>query len=498
MNNTQYYKKLEKEVEEIYKINNITNILYCDLSTCAPINSRENRKKEIEYLQQLSNQKLTSNKIAKLIAQSKKEADSFDKWQRVNLQEIIKKHKLAISTNKAIKTIHIKNTIECESIWHSIKIKKLHQIKPSLQKVISSVQVIAKERKSYLNTESSYEALVDQYSPNLKTSLLKKTFKDLKSNLPPIIKEIQEKQKLEDVHQIPDALSRSEQLQLNTTIAQLLGFDFKRGRVDQSSHYFCGGSPYDVRLLLKSSNNFLENIMKLVHEVGHGLYEQNLPNNYKNQPVGKSAGMVAHESQSLIMEMHVARSMEFMALISKILRDQYNLKGNIYSPENLYKNVTRVRPNNIRLESDELTYLLHIILRCEIEEDIVEGNLGLDELPAIWNKKMQLYLGITPNSDREGCLQDIHWFKGYFGYFPAYCVGSILASMMVSRIQNLDTLFFSRIEKGDFSEINNWLNSNIRKYGALENIQQLVEKQTDQLLSVNVYLDNIKKKYLRN
>ena len=498
MKSTKYYKQLEKEIEEVYKINNITNILYWDISTYTPINSRENRKREIEYLQQLSNQKLASKKVAKLITQSETEEDSLDKWQRVNLQEIIKKHKLAISVKERIKVIHIKNTVECEALWHSTKTKKLHQVKPYLQKVVSSVKVIAQERKSYLKSESLYEALIDQYSPNLKISFLKKIFQELKDKLPSLVQEIQEKQKPEDIHQIPDALSKSEQLQLNTTIAQLLGFDIKRGRLDESRHYFCGGSPCDVRLLIKPSNNFLENIMKVVHEVGHGLYEQNLPNHYKNQPVGKSAGMVAHESQSLIMEMHIGRSMEFMTLISKILRDQYNLKGNVYSPENLYKHAIRVKPNNIRLESDELTYLLHIILRCEIEEDIIEGNLHLDDLRTTWNQKMQLYLGIIPDSDRNGCLQDIHWFKGYFGYFPAYCIGSILASMMVSRIQSVDSLFFSRIEKGDFSQINNWLNRNIRKFGALENIQQLVEKQTDQLLSVDIYLDNIRKKYLCN
>ena len=492
------YKKLEKKIEEVSRINNIVNALYWDMSTNTPLLSIQNKKEEISYLKQLSYQKLISEDVGDLIQQATEKKSVLNNWQLANLKEIQRKYDLSVCIGTENQKEYIKNTIECEAVWYGAKENNdFAKIFPYLKNVIISTRNVSQQKKIYYPNKTIYEILIDQYDSGRNIPFLKEVYSKIKNQLPGLIQEIQQKQNSENLIPIPTSLSIDQQFLLNKKIAKLMGFDFKKGSIDNANHYFCGGSPGDVRLLVKKNSNFLDNMMKVIHEVGHGLYEQNLPNNYKNQPVGKAAGMAAHESQSLIMEIHIARSREFMAFLSKILRDEYNLKGNEYSEENLYRHVTRVAPNSIRLESDELTYLLHIILRCEIEEELIEQVIDLKDLPEVWNSKMQQYLGITPQPLKKGCMQDIHWFKGYFGYFPTYCMEAILSSTMINKIIQKDHMSFEDIKKGDFSSINQWLNTNIRNFGALRKIEELVKNAGGGKISADVDLDDIKKRYLK-
>jgi len=499
MEKSKNYKKLESKIEEIYKINNIINMLYWDISVCTPINSIQIKQEKITYLKKLSHKKLTSKEIRELINLAEKESDYLDEWQFSNLQKIIVKYKTAVCIPQTLNNIHEKNVIKSEQAWRvAIEQNNYLKIIPYLSKVVSSTREIAKKQNVYLKKDSIYEILVNRYNPNINTQFLKNILLRLKKELPPIINEIQEQQNQDKLLPIPMDLSEDQQLQIIKKIAQFLGFDFTRGRIDYAHHYFCGGYPGDTRLFIKKRDNFLKNIMKAVHEIGHGLYEQNLPNKYKNQPVGKAAGIAFHESQALMMESHIARSREFMVLISKILRDQYNFTDKAYSAENLYKHITRITPSNLRLESDELTHLLHVVLRCEVEEEIIDGQIKLKDLPNIFNDKIKQYLGIRPDSLKNGCIQDIHWFKGYFGYFPTYCIGSLLASKIMLTMQKDNKSFFQTIEIGDLSQTNIWLNNNIRCFGSLKNIEQLLSNPIEELLSVDSYLSSIKAKYLHN
>lgn len=493
------YKKLESKIEEIYKINNIINMLYWDISVCTPINSIKIKQEKIAYLKKLSHKKLISKEIGKLIDLAEKESGDLNEWQFSNLQKIITKYKTAACIPQKLNNFHDKNVIECEQAWR-IAIDKNDYLKiiPCLSKVVSSTREIAEKQNVYLKKDSIYQILVNRYNPNINSLFLKNILFKIKKELPLIINEIQEQQKQDKLLPIPADLSGSQQLQIIKKIAQLLDFDFTRGRIDYAHHYFCGGYPGDTRLLIKKSDNFLQNIMKAVHEIGHGLYEQNLPNKYKNQPVGKAAGIAFHESQALIMESHIARSREFMVLISKILRDQYNFTDKAYSADNLYKHITRIAPSSIRLQSDELTHLLHVVLRCKIEEAIIDGQIKLKDLPNIWDDIIKKYLGIKTDLLKNSYMQDIHWFKGYFGYFPAYCIGSLLASKIMLTMQKENKSFLQKIELGDLSQTNAWLNNNIRCFGSLKNIEQLLGNPIAELVSVDSYLSSIKAKYLHN
>ena len=491
------YIKLERKIEEIFKINNSINILYWDMSINTPKFSLEGRKEEILTLKKVSHELLISQEIEDRIKLSELENKSLNKWQLANLKLIKKRHLLSKCVDPKTQSIHDNNTIECESVWHKIKLKNDYDVvKPYLKKVIHSTREVAKAKMQYNAKNSTYDILVDQYDPQKTISELKPIYQGIKKQLIDLIRQVIDKQKSQSILCITHKLSNQDQLHLNNRISMAMGFDFNRGRIDVGAHYFCGGAPQDTRLLVKDNSNLLENITKVIHEVGHGLYEQNLPINYKNQPVGKAAGMAAHESQALIMEMHVGRSKEFITFLAKILRDEYGLRGNAYSADNLYKHITRVQPNLIRLDSDELTYLLHIIMRCEIEEGLIEGNISVNELPKVWKEKMRDYFDIEPDSNSNGCLQDIHWFRGYFGYFPSYCRGTMLALILMNELQQKHKLIYENIENGDFDYMNLWMNKKIRNLGSLYTIDQLVLEKTMHNSLVGNYINYVKNKYL--
>jgi carboxypeptidase Taq len=281
-------------------------------------------------------------------------------------------------------------------------------------------------------------------------------------------------------------------------IMEVMGFDFTRGRIDDSTHPFCGGTAFDVRITNRyKTDDFISGIMGIVHETGHALYEQNLPANYKNQLVGKAKGMAIHESQSLLMEMQVGRSKEFCEFLSKLLNDEFGLKGQEYSADNLYKLNTRVKPSLIRVDADEVTYPMHVMLRFEIEELLINKELTLNDIPDFWNKKMQEYLGVVPNTNSEGCLQDIHWPSGSFGYFPAYTCGAIIASMLMEGARKSAITIDADITMGNFNSINEFLNNKVRNFGSLKTTKDLIKDATgENKINTEIFLKYLKTKYL--
>jgi carboxypeptidase Taq len=340
--------------------------------------------------------------------------------------------------------------------------------------------------------------LVDQFDPERKLHEIKKVFKDTKEKLPSLMDAIIKKQSNEKVIPLKEAISVDTQRKVEYRIMEIMGFDFKKGRLDESAHPFCSGTADDTRITTTHfKENFLISAYSVVHELGHGLYQQNLPIKYKNQPVGNFLGYAFHESQSLIMEKQIGTSYEFLDFFSKLLKDEFGITGKEYSAENLFNLKTRVTPSFIRIDADEVTYPMHVILRSEIEEKIINRELSAKELPDVWNNKMYQYLGITPNKYSDGCLQDIHWPSGLFGYFPCYYVGTILASMQMHNLISLGQIDIESIRKGNFSKINSYLNKNIRHYGSKYKSQTLLEKSTGRTeLNVDIFLSYIKNKYL--
>lgn len=494
------YITLEKEIEKINLINNVIILLYWDIAVNMQSGSAESRKNEIVNLTLIAHSMLRSNKIVELMKEAFKKSRELNAWQLANLHEIEKKISNALCIDDDLLKRFVSSTTQCELIWRKAKLEDNYaKLKPYLQSVLDCVKEIANIRFNKFNHYSKYDALIDVYDPNSKTTEIKKNYAFLKEKLPNLIQEAINKQKSESF--LPVAKIGIEQQKLiSQKIVEILGFDFTRGRIDESVHPFCRGSPDDIRLTTKYyEDNFLPGIMASMHEAGHGLYEQNLPVLYRNQFVGKARSMSIHESQSLLMEVQIGKSKEFMEFFAKLLRDDFNLQGKEYSSENLYKMVTRIKPNFIRIHADEVTYPMHVILRFEIEEALINNEITLDELPVYWNQKMYEYFGVIPPSNREGCLQDIHWSLGDFGYFPSYTNGAIIASMLMHKIQQVNPNLNQEITRGEFKNLNHFLNLNVRSFGSFKKSDDLMKDATgEEKINPVIFLKYLEQKYLRN
>ncbi|MBX6323852.1 MAG: carboxypeptidase M32, partial [Rhodospirillaceae bacterium] len=290
---------------------------------------------------------------------------------------------------------------------------------------------------------------------------------------------------------------REAQRALGETVMRALGFDFEHGRLDVSLHPFCGGVAEDVRITTRYDEaDFASALMGVIHETGHALYERGLPAAWRRQPVGQARSMSVHESQSLFWEMQVARSRPFLAWLAPHLARTFGADTGAWTPDNLHRLWTRVRPGFIRVEADEATYPAHVILRYRLEKAMVVGDLEVRDLPAAWNEGMHAMLGLVPPSDREGCLQDIHWFDGAWGYFPTYTLGAIAAAQLFEAAARALPDLAGLIERGEFAPLREWLGEAVHARAASLPTRDLLIAATGRPLDPAVFRRHLEARYL--
>jgi carboxypeptidase Taq len=276
-----------------------------------------------------------------------------------------------------------------------------------------------------------------------------------------------------------------------------VGFDFSRGRLDVSLHPFCGGATNDIRLTTRyDETDFTRALMGVLHECGHGCFEQGRPQAWLGQPVGAARGMAIHESQSLIIEMQAARSRQFLEFLAPLVRQAFGGKGAAWQASNLHRLYTRVKPGYIRVDADEVTYPLHVILRYRLEKAMIAGDLMPADLPAAWNEGMRTLLGILPPDDRRGCLQDIHWPSGGWGYFPTYTLGAIIAAQLFDAASHAVPEMPEALATGNFAPLLGWLRTNIHSKGSLLSTEALITEASGRPLDVGIYRRHLEKRYL--
>ena len=278
---------------------------------------------------------------------------------------------------------------------------------------------------------------------------------------------------------------------------KIIGFDFKRGRLDKSVHPFCGGSTNDVRITTRyNEDNPFSSLDGVMHETGHALYELNLPEKWNYQPVGKARGMAMHESQSLMIEMQITRSQAFKKFLSKLLKNKFNIFDNAFESENLYLLGTRVEKSFIRVESDEVTYPLHIILRFNLERKIFNNEINMNDIPDAWNEEYKRLFDKKVNNNTDGCLQDVHWYAGLFGYFPTYSLGALTAAQFASQLRVDQPDLDSNIEKGNFDNLIKWLKTNIHEKASFFSTNEVLEQVTNSSLNAKYFKNYINNRYL--
>ncbi|KAL9643568.1 hypothetical protein ABK040_010181 [Willaertia magna] len=381
---------------------------------------------------------------------------------------------------------------------------------------------IKKQMATLINPKGDiYDTLLDEFEPGLDSSKLTKIFEEVKRELIPFIQQVREKvtkdpqnygenellSKITGNNNSSTSTSAGEddlgtfpievQKKVNRQIAEAIGYDFEAGRLDVSMHPFSTGiSIGDVRITTRyNKEEFLNGLTGTIHETGHAMYEQGLNQEYEYQPVQYALGMASHEGQSLFWERHVALSLAFWKKWYSVVEEHFPelKKRNLSVEKDVYKSVNVVQLNNlIRVEADELTYPMHVIVRFEIEKALFDGTINVKDVPKVWNEKMKEYLGVEIPNDAKGCLQDVHWSSGAFGYFPTYLLGAMTACQIAHSLPNFENL----LNNNDYLSIKQWLNENIHKKGSMTlTTDNLLKQATGEELNPKIFISYLKKKY---
>lgn len=342
-----------------------------------------------------------------------------------------------------------------------------------------------------------YDALLDQYEPGTTSADVDRVFGDLQQWLPGLVAQARERQSHESVVAPVGPFPRAAQRALSLAVMARLGFDFEAGRLDESAHPFSGGVPQDVRITTRyREDSLLPSVMGTIHETGHARYEQGLPREWLGQPVGLARSMAIHESQSLSFEMQLGRSRAFVGLLAPLLAEHVGAQPALEA-DNLHRVMTRVQPGFIRVDADEATYPAHVILRYGIERRLIEGEAEAADVPALWDEGMQSLLGIdTRGNYRDGCLQDVHWTGGAFGYFPTYTLGAMYAAQWFATIRRQHPDLDQRVAAGDLSPVFDWLREHVWSQASRWPTAELVTRASGGPLDPSHFRRHLEGRYL--
>jgi carboxypeptidase Taq len=342
-----------------------------------------------------------------------------------------------------------------------------------------------------------YDALLDLYEPGMRGADVDRLFGDLQGWLPDLVRKARERQARSPIELPEGPFPKAQQRALSVEVMALLGFDFEAGRLDESAHPFSGGVPEDTRLTTRyREDDLLQSLMATIHETGHARYEQNLPRAWLGQPIGEPRSMAIHESQSLSFEMQLARSPGFAALLAPRLVAAFGPQR-AFEPDNLHRLMTRVQPGLIRVDADELTYPAHVVLRYGIERSLIEGTIEAEDIPALWDEGMARLLGIdTRGNFRDGCLQDVHWSEGLFGYFPCYTLGAMYAAQWFAAIRTRHPELDADVSAGRLDAVFDWLNTNVWSQASRHTTADLAMRATGSMLDPAHFRRHLEARYL--
>ena len=491
------YQSLEARFRREALLDEARAMLNWDTATLMPEGAAPARAEQIAMLKVLAHEILTAPLTEELLDAAERETE-LDPWRRANLHEMRRQWLHATAVPPDLVEALTKACSACEMVWRKARpAGDFALVRPALEEVLRRVRDVAAAKAARLG-KSPYEALLDEYEPDGSTAAIDRLFGELATLLPGLIDAVLAHQ---GARKPPLPLGKhfpiEQQRLLGVELMRRLGFDFDHGRLDISLHPFCGGTPDDVRITTRYDEaDFTRALMGVLHETGHALYERGLPEAWRHQPVGAARGMSLHESQSLLVEMQACRSREFLEFSAPILRKAFGGNGPAWDADNLYRVYTRVERSFIRVDADEVTYPAHVILRYRLERAMIAGELTLADLPGAWNAGMRELLGITPPSDREGCLQDIHWYDGAWGYFPTYTLGAMTAAQLFAAAKRADPTILPSIAKGDFAPLLRWLRAHIHGKGSLLSTDTLIREATGAPLGAAVFETHLRERYL--
>ncbi len=489
------YATLVASFTKLYRYQHLAQIVAWDQAAMMPSKGIEARSAAMAELAVLMHDTLTAPQIAAALEAAKTE--TTDPIDVASVHEMTRQWRAATLIPASLVEAKSLAGTRCEHAWRTQRKANdwagfLVNWKPLVECVRQEATLLAEATGM-----SRYDALVDRYEPGMTSAVIEPMFADLKRWLPTLIQDVIAKQRTEEVVVANGPFPIAAQRALGLEVMGLLGFDFEGGRLDVSTHPFCGGVAEDVRITTRyREDDFVQALMGIVHETGHARYEQRLPRAWVHLPLGVARSMGIHESQSLSFEMQLGRSRPFLELIAPLVRKHLGDQP-AFAVDNLAKIYTRVSTGLVRTESDELTYPMHIILRFEIERALVEREIEPEDVPALWDEKMRAYLGAdTRGNYTDGCLQDIHWTDGAFGYFPSYTLGAMYAAQYFAAMRAQLPALDAKIAAGDLAPIFSWLDDKIWSQASRWETPELIARATGAPLSASHFEAHLRSRYL--
>lgn len=488
----QAYQDLIQRWKEANLLGSCAELLAWDERTLLPKGGANHRAEQLALLARLSHQMQTDPRIGELLNEAQSEADTIES---ANVREIKRMYDRAVKLPASLVEELARVSVKAQQAWEqSRKEDDFAQFQPWLEKI---VDLKRQEAKAIGYQTVPYDALLEDYEPGATTAEITELFRELRTELVKLLEEIHASGKKAPVEILKRNYPVELQEQLSKEAATAIGFDFNSGRIDRTTHPFCCGiGPGDCRITTRYNQNFFnESFFGTLHEAGHGIYEQGLSADDFGTPVGSACSLGMHESQSRLWENQVGRSSAFWDFFFPKAKAMFPDALKDVSPNDFVFAINEVNPSFIRVEADETTYNLHIILRFELEQALVSGDLAPADVPGAWNEKHEQLLGLIPPNHALGCLQDIHWSGGGIGYFPTYTLGNLYSAQLMEKArQDLGDLE-DQFRRGELAPLKGWLNEKIHQPGHRWPASELCRRVTGESLSVRPLIAYLRQKY---
>ncbi|MDO9710230.1 carboxypeptidase M32 [Paracraurococcus lichenis] len=488
------YDRLKARAARIATLGEAQAMLHWDASAMMPPGGAAARGEQLATLAGLAHELATAPEVAEDLAVAEAEGE----WDRANLELMRRAHRRSAALPTALVEAMARANSACESTWREAKARSdFALVRPALEEVVRLQREMARALSAALGL-SPYDALMEGYQRGVTAAEVEPVFAAYEAFLREALPRAEAIQARRPAPRpLPGPFPVDKQRLLCRRMSERVGLDYGHARLDESLHPFCGGTPTDVRLTtFYAEDDVAKALMGVLHETGHAQYERGLPAAWARQPVGDAAGMAAHESQSLIVEMQACRSDGFLSFLGRELRASFGGDPALYATENLVALWRRVERGHIRVDADELTYPAHVILRFRLERAMIEGALEVADLPAAWNEGFSALLGIVPPDDARGCLQDIHWHDGAFGYFPSYTLGAMAAAQLMQAARREVPEIDDALAQGEMLPLMAWLREKVHAQGSRLGFQDLLRHATGKLLDPEDFMGHLRRRYL--
>jgi carboxypeptidase Taq len=492
-NNNELYKEYTTLLQRAADIYYASAVLGWDQEVYMPPKGAEYRGRQLATLASQAHELLTSDKYGQLLTELSKQADLSDTEQsnvRLSLEDYEKNKKLSPEFVEEMSRL----SSECFNAWIDARNKNNYLVfAPSLEKMIALKR---KQAELYGYKAHPYDALLDEYEKGATVAMLDTLFEGIKQQLPVLLAKIKAAPQVSN-DCFRQRFPKQQQWDFGIEVLKSMGFDFEAGRQDYSVHPFTTSfAPTDVRITTRvDEENYASMLWSCIHEGGHGLYEQGLPEDQYGLPLGSAASLGIHESQSRLWENCIGRGLDFWTSFYPQLQQYFPDQLSKVTVDTFHKACNRVEPSLIRTEADEVTYHFHVLIRYEIEKALIEGSLSPKDIPAMWSELYNKFLGVKPADDKTGVLQDVHWSHGSFGYFPTYTLGSFYAAQFFHQAQQEIVGFHDLVRDGKLMPLLIWLREKVHKHGRRYTSEELCERITGQKLDPAYFLRYAEEKY---